>query len=612
MSGLKSPTAARAIVDEVLGRSMTREIWTGNYDKALPITVNDFDLGAMLPAIFYMFRFGYRRGKGRFEETFGADTGTDMKHSRKATIERVADRLSRVDAFAGFDGEVKRAVLGDLLLCFCLENRNRALGRREQIQRVAPAHYMASWVDLPKEVANLRFVPEMIVALLADQAGDCLEQSRDGDRTWFAVGQGYENNILLQAFNQGMSRKGVHTASKTADRFHEDADVGLDQLLMIRLAQQLGTAPEKTRGTAKADDRIRNQRPIAEHASLCFSEDLRRFTRSYSRKVPRLTFVELLESCMAVGLTTIVTETIELLLEWAATGVIRKKREQRPPGLFVDGSNGMNRQLRALAEQSLDDLIRRIERFPVVLMVLRLLDHGARFDPQLKKLEVPTRPYATEWLDLLGDLLFGRRAEARDIHNNLERKALELAERLDEEDPNASELLRNDKIQPHPVWRMAEALTLLQGRKSAQNNVMSLVDSALLVNRPNGLATKRADYRKDAPGGARKKRDTRSLVLTDPVLDYLVHLHVLNSGSKDGYRRLSFREFLAILRDRHGFYVETSPPNLPISNDLLRANRTILERRLRDLGLLVGVNDAEAMKHLEPRFESPEGNHGLD
>jgi hypothetical protein len=27
-----------------------------------------------------------------------------------------------------------------------------------------------------------------------------------------------------------------------------------------------------------------------------------------------------------------------------------------------------------------------------------------------------------------------------------------------------------------------------------------------------------------------------------------------------------------------------------------------LERRLRDLGLLVGVNDAESMKQLRPRF----------
>jgi hypothetical protein len=52
---------------------------------------------------------------------------------------------------------------------------------------------------------------------------------------------------------------------------------------------------------------------------------------------------------------------------------------------------------------------------------------------------------------------------------------------------------------------------------------------------------------------------------------------------------------------------------MTISNDFLRANRSILERRLRDLGLLVGVNDAEAMKHLRPRFERPtEDEYGFD
>ena len=40
-----------------------------------------------------------------------------------------------------------------------------------------------------------------------------------------------------------------------------------------------------------------------------------------------------------------------------------------------------------------------------------------------------------------------------------------------------------------------------------------------------------------------------------------------------------------------------------VSNELLQLNRAVLERRLRDLGLLAGVNDAEAMKRLQPRFD---------
>jgi hypothetical protein len=593
---------------------MTRELWTSNYEHALPISVQDFDIAAVLPAVFYMFRFGVRRGKGKFAETFGGESGTPRERRRAATVERVAQVLAGVDSFAGFDDDVTRAILGDLLLCFCLENRNRALGRGGQVQRVAPAHYMASWIDLPDGVANLRFVPEMIVALLANQEAPYVIPNQEGDKkTWFAVGRGFEDNVLLKAFHQGVVREG-QLGNRTADRFQEDARVGLDQLLIIRLAQQLGQPPDKLRGKETQGDRISNQRPIAELASHQFSEDIRNFVRGYADVIPRHAFVELVESCISVGLTTIVTSTIEILFEWVKTGSITERDNQQPAHLFVDCSNGIDPRLRGLAEQSLDDYFRRVEYIPAVLMALRLLDHSARYDPQLKKLEVPTRPYATDWLNLLGDLLFERHPEAALILRGLERKAQELAERLAEEYPEANAILLNDESQPKAVWRFAEALTFLQGRKSTQNNVMSLLDSASLMNRPHGLATKRAVTRRAAPGDAAKKRDVRSLVFTDSVLDYLVHRHVLRTGNKVGVRPMAFQEFLELLRLRYGFCVDVSPPGMVISNEQLRANRLTLERRLRDLGLLVGVNDAEAMKRLRPRFDrqEQEGKNGLE
>lgn len=610
MSAAKTATTARAIVDDVLGRGMTREIWTGNYEKALPVSVQDFDLAGVLPAVFYMFRFGLRRGKGKFLETFGRESGTTKERRRAATIERVASTLAEAESFEGFQDETEQAILGDLLLCFCLENTKRALGRKEQVQRVSPAHYMASWVDLPDSVAHLRYVPEMIVAMLSDQEGLYVRQNQDGDRTWFAIGRGFEENVLLKAFHQGVVREGP-LGDRTADRFQEETEIGLDQLLMIRLAQQLGAAPDKLRGSE--GERISNQRPIAEQAAHHFAEYIRRFVRYYAGVIPRHAFVELLESCMAVGLTTIVNSVIELLFEWAETGEIRKKCGQRPPPLFVDCSNGVDRGLRALAEQSMDDFIRRTERFPVVLMALRLLDHGARYDRKLRSLEVPTRPYATDWLNLLGELLHQRREEAQPILYDLERKAAELADRLQEDYPDTAEMLRKDHAQPSPVWRLAESLTFLQGRKNTQNNLMALIDSALLVNRPNGLAVRTAVIRESIRGDAAKKREVRSLVFTDSVLDYLVHLHVLPSGNKSRHQPLSFKDFVQVLHERYGFCVDVAPPGMTISNELLRLNRIVLERRLRDLGLLMGVNDAEAMKQLRPRFQrSEQHDDGMD
>jgi len=610
MSPSSRATSSRAIVEDVLGRHMTREIWTANFEKVLPVSIQDFDLSAVLPAVFYMFRFGQRRGKGKFLVTFDSGEKTLQLRRRNVTIDRIGKKLAATNYFEGFCGETEEAILGDLLLCFCLENTKHAFGRKVPVQRVAPAHYMSSWIDLPDKVSHLRYVPEMIVAMLADQNGDYVQQNNEGDQTWFPIGRGFEDNVLLHPFQQGMVRRG-ELGSRTSDRFEENVEVGLDQLLMIRLAQLMGSAPDKLRGSEGV--RISNQRPISRKAATNFSEDIRRFVRSYADIIPRHAFVGLLESCMAVGLTTILTSSIEILLDWGETGEIQKKCEQEPAYLFTDCSNGVDRRLRAIAEQSMDDFMRRIQRFPIILMALRLLDWGARYDRKIKALEIPTKPYATLWLNMLGDLLNERREEAKAVLYDLGLKAETLAERLKEDYPEAANTLWNIESQPNPVWRIAESLVSLQGRKNTLSKLIVLIDSAMLAARPNGIALKRTATRKVAGMGTRKRSEIRSIVLTDAVLDYLVHLHVLPSGSRKRIRVLSFRDFISVLHKRYGFCVDVAPPGMTISNEILQENRVILERRLRDLGLFVGVNDAEVMKRLQPRFNlASEDKNGMD
>lgn len=589
----------RRMVEDVLGRDMTREIWTGNYHKAIPVSLQLFDLSAVLPAVFYMFRYGKRRGRGNFVKTFGGETGTTSRRRQPATIERVANTLSDTKHLQGFDGDIGKAILGDMLLSFCLENAKHLLGRNQTVQRVAPAHYISSWVDLPDSVVHLRYVPEMIVAMLADQKGVHVYQNSEGIRTWFAIGKGFEDNVLLGAFHKGIKIEGER-ASRTSDRFDETTQVGLDQLLMIRLAQKLGAAPGKLRGSE--GERISNQRPLAEKAALEFSEDIRRFLRSYANIVPRHCIVELLESCMSVGLTTVLTSVTDILLEWATSGEVASKNNQTPTRLFVDCSNGVNHRIRLLAEQSFDDYARRLDRLPIILMVLRLLDWGVKYNPTLRKMSVTTTPYATEWVSLLGDILSGRLPESDSIQNSLHEKALALADKLEDDNPDVARLLADDSSNHTPAWRLAEGLCILMSKSKLWGNMYGGLDSFLNINRPNGLAAKRR-VRQIDPVTGKKTREIRSLVLTDMVLEYLVHLHVLPSGMRQGIRTLSFRDFIRVLHRRYGFCIDVAPPGITISNEILQANRAILERRLRDLGLFVGVNDAEAMKRLVPRFK---------
>ncbi len=469
---------------------------------------------------------------------------------------------------------------------------------------------MASWVDLPDAVAHLRYVPEMIVAMLADQDGDYVTQHPEGKRTWFAVGKEFGDNVLLRPFHKGIRIEGDR-ASRTSDRFDETAQVGLDQLLMIRLAQQLRAAPDKLRGNE--GERISNQRPISEKAAAEFSEDIRRFVRLYANVIPRYSFVDLLESCMAVGLTSVLTSVAGMLVEWATSGEIPQKSNQSPAHLFIDCSNGVDRRLGLIAEQSFDDFMRIVDRLPVILMTLRLLDWGAKYNPSLRKTNITVTPYATEWITVLGNILFGRHPESQSILNSLNEKALALADKLTDDSPDIAAFLRDDESSnPNPAWRLAEGLCLLMSRSNLWGNLYGGLDGFLNVNRPNGLASKRR-IRQNDPVTGKRTREVRSLVFTDSILDYLVHIQVLPSGNRNGVRTLSFKEFIHKLHDRYGFCIDVAPPGLTISNDLLQANVATLERRLRDLGLLVGVNDAEAMKRLRPRFKpSTENPNGMD
>jgi hypothetical protein len=78
---------------------------------------------------------------------------------------------------------------------------------------------MSCWLDLPEHVAHLRYAPEIIVAMLANQKGEYLQLNQAGDRTWFAVGRGFEENVLLRAFSRGVTREG-ELSSRTSDRFN--------------------------------------------------------------------------------------------------------------------------------------------------------------------------------------------------------------------------------------------------------------------------------------------------------------------------------------------------------------------------------------------------------
>lgn len=586
---------AKTIVENVLNPTRAKELWTVNYLPALPFTPTQFEVGALLPAMLYMARWGHRRGKGRFMETFGQPDAQGNPQSPRL-VDVARGLLNRPgDEFYGFDGEQGQAMLADLLLAYCLENKSHELGHETAVQRAFPTHYLASWIDLPKAVADLRGVPELLTVLLAWQdRGEALVP--EAGRSRFLVNVGFAENRLLAQFARHMSVRGV-AANLAADHFQEEAadDLGVDELLAVRLAQTCGHAPERIRGAEQAQ--IANRWPVAKTAAKYLRGDLATFIEVYGTALPRQAFLPMLEAGIGLGMVNLLLSTAVCLSEWERTGDI--PRDQKPMPLLVDCSHGLDSKLRNPSEAAMSECLARYERLPVLMMLARVLDDRARFDRILRNQLPSASPDPTALLDLLGEVYHERHQRATGIRDGLEEDCLRLAEALESESPDLARALRADTI--NPALRLAEVLVELHGHQQQGGQFAKALDSGLMPNRPNGLAFKRRVSRSEA--GTRKAVDLRSIVLSHALLDFLVHRHLRKDGEGKAARPLTLRKFLDILRDHYGLYVDREPPGMSVPQDLLRANKQWLERRLRDLGLLVGVNDAESMKQLRARFD---------
>jgi hypothetical protein len=591
----------RRVVESVLGNYMTSQVWTSTYQPVFPFTPQDFSVGALLPMMLYLFRWGHRRGKGRFAEAYG--------RGGPPTIGLVVDRLVNDPTIIGFDGDTARAILGDLLLTSILENKRHAESHDEQVQRCFANHYLASWIDLPISSANLRGVPEMVTALLSGQEdSEFIEPF--GDRGRYRVGARVQDNELLTALAPGITTVGARKSDMKSDELDEQVELPLDQLITVRLAEGCGEAPSKAVGRGNPGP-IPNQRPIAIKAAGNFREDLLVFLDCYAHDnaTPRTALLSMLESAMAVGLTTILSSTVDIMIRWGTTGEVPVSDTVTVFPLLIDCSSGSDTALRDASEQSGFLLRQALNRLPAILMQARLLDFYVKKESELASRTLPpSSPDATAWLNLLGSFLNGSHEEARDANRffrNTSRKLRDAAEEA--EDLSLRELLGEESGVDEHGRVLAEALSAAFSASSGSGTerLNHFLSSALMTDEVNGLAKRRkVALQRSRRKGQHRRGDALSIVLTNTVIEYLVHRHLRRPGKGRKSQTLSFPEFLRILRERYGFFIDRAPPNMQVPSELLLRNRRMLERRLRDLGLLTGVNDAERMKKLKARYRA--------
>jgi len=591
---------------------MAGAVWSSNCELAIPFSIQDFSVRSLLPAVMYMFRWGHRRGRGRFHAAFGGEeAGRTAVAARQAnlSITDVTESLAqRADWFTGFTEPHARIILSDLLLSCCLENSRGEEGRDKQVKRVFPTHFLASWIDLPEFVSHLRMVPELLVALLARQPEG--ERISGGVTNGvFGVGTGIDANLLLSVLGRGTVINPALISDLAGDRYNEEQPVGLDQLLTIRVAQTCGKAPGKMRGQGE-NEWIPNRVPLAGRAATTLVADLEAILQWYGGSIPRQSLLPMLDVCLALGLTNIFLSSARILESWQRDGSVPPPTEQTPWPLLVDCSNGGEAVLRRAVEQSMQECLQRLERLPILFNCLNLLDYKAQNTARLRKEHLPPRqPDATSWIRFLGHLLHGRQREAGSILDDLADKAVELANQLEQKElePNVVHLLRSGQTPQDQVWALAEGIFLLMGSVKQSKRLLDCL-SCCLMKDEQGALTESRQVRRQGLSGPRNYL-VRTFVLSNTALDFLVHRYLAPTTAGQPRQALSYPNFLRLLRENYGLHIDKAPPGMVVAQEHLILNRRVLEKRLRDLGVLSGVNDAESMKRLHPRFPLTEAAH---
>ncbi len=566
-------------------------LWTANTLQIYPATLQNFSVGSLLPAVIYMFRRGFRRGRGNFSQTFSPGTNT------RPTIWYVSGKLSQLEQFEGFESEISKDILGDLLLADALENKGGAEGHSSEILRAFPAHYYSSWLDLPQSVADLRFVPEMLVALLADQKDvDSLASCGEGD---FTVGRDPERNPLLRIFGKGViyGNNALKLAGEEADDVNESADFSLEEWLMVQLGRTCGQSPEKLRAAPS----ISANQPIANGAAGIFRSDMENLIKNFGRSIPRRGLSPMLECLIGIGLWQTFLASLGAAIHWERNHELPDLKHCPPFYMFADASTGSDSRLRDLAEASGFELIRFVHEATNALAVVRVSHAAARDNLELVD-HVPNVRGMTKWLNLLGQARSGGHAASAFFRQDLFSKCNRLRNKLEEQDGSseAAELLGSRLARQDPARALAEALTLCMGNKMLQTKYFMFLDSAGMSNEPHGLLKKRKVTRR-LESGRTQRGDARSVILSNALLDTLVHTQLAKEG-----HTVSFQDFLRALKVDYGILVDEAPAGVSADREDLLRNRSILEKRLRDLGLLTGVNDAESMKRLRTRYRTTE------
>lgn len=338
---------------------------------------------------------------------------------------------------------------------------------------------------------------------------------------------------------------------------------------------------------AASDRSRRSYPPLYQQASDLLADDVLRLL-VHRRLMPRTVLVDYLKILFAFHLALYHLEVMKLL-----PALIRGDRNASPDGgFFLDATGLPNTGAAYLAERSAACWFGRIPGFVRATFTMKKLDDLAQY--LATRGQLTRRPGGVFTVSDLLALLEPRMREDRLRYAAGRLSAIDATRTPGGDDDREYTQLLQLGLDEFTTY--VELITHYRVKFHRQY-LTECLDTLLLKNRPGAMIAQ-------PRGGARR------FTLDSRLLEVLLQLSLLEADASDRFSTASLRvdEFLRILRERYGLYIDQLPDGdgfgsaIVTDHAALRENRTAFISRLREIGFYSDLSDAYLTQTITPRY----------
>lgn len=327
--------------------------------------------------------------------------------------------------------------------------------------------------------------------------------------------------------------------------------------------------------------------PLYPEASQVLAEDIVELLY-HKDFIPRSVLVDYLKILLAFHLALYHLQIAKLL-----PALVRGEHPRPDGGFFLDVTGIPDTATARLAERSAAVWFGRIPDLVRATFTIKKLNEWARDLASFKRLHKPANGWFTvrDLLPLLGPRFKAERERFADARLQLiVERSRSAGEELD------STISQINDLGLDRFTTYIEVITAIRV-SFHRKYITECLDTLLLKNRPGAMI-------------AQPRRGERRFILDARLLEVLLQIALLRRSGGAGLRTTALRvdEFLTVLRERYGLYIDRLPPGdgfeRPTIGDhaALRENLQAFTARLREIGFYSDLSDAYLTQTITPRY----------